>query len=144
MQIPVRCCPPPTQATSGLAGGCTGAPGAPLGFVAFTGGGRVEIPYTFDEPGDYGVCYRINASTSPEEHGSLPEHYLAWSSRIRVQYPVRTLTGGQTEIDTFTSLPLTLVLGAPFVGASVYPLNSDLIRLVPDSGGNCTLAINST
>ena len=90
------------------------------------------------------MCFLVNATTRPPGLGHQQAHWLAWDSRIRVQYPVSKLAGTQSEIETLVNLPLTLVLTAPFVGSEVYPLAGDLVRLVPRSDGNCTLATNSS
>ena len=122
------------QQTSGRHGGCTAARTSTLGFLAETSSSAVDIEVTFDEPGDYGVCYLVNATTRPGDVYSFGEesaHWLAWDSRVRVQYPIRSLQGSLLQVDALTNKPLELVLVPPFIGASIYRLAGDIVKLVP-------------
>ena len=117
---------PGGQAISGLAGGCIDAPYAPLTLAVKTTS-TVTATYTFAEPGEYGVCFYVNASTMPDGQGTLPAHYLAWTSKIDVRYPVQALQGGQLSLDLLINQPTTLSLQAASIGGDPYGLAGDLV-----------------
>ena len=67
---------PGGQQLAGRDGGCTSARvDGELGFSVDTSAGSVGVSYTFQEPGDYGVCYVVNATTRPP--GSATSRALA-------------------------------------------------------------------
>ena len=123
-------------------GGCLDAPTSELGLQLDTTS-QTTAHFYFSEPGEYGVCFYVNASTMPAGQGSLPSHYLAWSSKLQVNYPVQSIQGGLLALDTLVNLPVQLLLTPAPIGGAAYILAGDLVRLVPD-GENCTLAANAT
>ena len=135
------------QAVSGLLGGCLDAPTSPLGFEVDTTSAAV-VTYRFEEPGDYGVCFYVNATTNPPGLGTLPAHYLAWTSKIQVHYPVQSMSAPSMAVQSRKSLqllvnqPLTMELQSAFIGAVTYALAGDLLLLVPHV--NCSRAVNAS